>query len=145
LQRWQRKVIDGRCGPRTAPANKLSEEVRNLIIKTSVKSEFASLSPHQIVPKLADRGIYLGSEATFYRVLNAESLSAHRGRAKPRSVERPKSYEAEPDLQLGYNLYSELRSRRILLFICISGSLFQEDRRLEHTPPTRIRTVRDLA
>jgi len=31
-------------------------------------SEFGDFNPHQIVPKLADQGIYLGSEATMYRL-----------------------------------------------------------------------------
>jgi len=94
IQRWQELAVDGRCGPHTVPANKLSLAERNSIIKTAISSEFVSSSPHQIVPKLADRGIYMGSEATFYRVLKAESLTAHRGHTKPRIVERPKSYEA---------------------------------------------------
>jgi transposase InsO family protein len=38
---------------------------------------------------LADQGQYLGSESTFYRVLKAENLMAHRGRAKA-PVPRPK-------------------------------------------------------
>ncbi len=28
-------------------------------------------------PRLADKGVYLGSESTFYRVLNSERLMAH--------------------------------------------------------------------
>ena len=94
VQRWQDGAVDGRCGPHTPPANKLSIAERDLIIKAAVSSEFVSLSPHQIVPKLADRGVYLGSEATFYRVLRAESLVTHRGYSKPRIVKRPKAYEA---------------------------------------------------
>lgn len=94
VQRWQENAVDGRCGPHTEPANKLSLAERKLIIKTAVSAEFVSSSPHQIVPKLADRGIYLGSEATFYRVLKAECLAAHRGHSKPRIVERPKAYDA---------------------------------------------------
>ena len=64
------------------------------IIKTSITQEFVSLSPHQIVPKLADRGIFLASESTFYRVLKSEKMSVHRGHSKPRIVARPRSYEA---------------------------------------------------
>lgn len=94
IQRWQASATDGRCGPLTEPANKLSIAERDLIIKTSISSEFVNLSPHQIVPKLADAGIYMGSEATFYRVLKAESLTAHRGHTKPRIVERPIAHEA---------------------------------------------------
>ena len=94
LQRWRRNSSDRRCGPTTEPANKLTPEERDLIIKTSISPEFVNLSPHQIVPKLADTGKYIASESTFYRVLKAESLNAHRGHSKPKSVERPKAYEA---------------------------------------------------
>ena len=94
LQRWKLNSTDQRHGPLTTPANKLEESERALIIKTSVSAAYVNLSPHQIVPKLADEGIYIASESTFYRVLKAESLNAHRGLSKPRLVERPKAYEA---------------------------------------------------
>jgi transposase InsO family protein len=44
---------------------------------------FESLPPSQIVPRLADQGRYLASEASFYRILRAEEQQHHRGRAKP--------------------------------------------------------------
>jgi hypothetical protein len=34
-------------------------------------AEFADLPPSQIVPLLADQGIYLVSESTIYRILKA--------------------------------------------------------------------------
>lgn len=94
VQRWQLRVADQRRGPVTAPANKLTDSERALIIKTSISAKYMNLSPHQIVPKLADDGIYIASESTFYRVLKAESLSQHRGHTKPRSVAKPMAYVA---------------------------------------------------
>lgn len=94
LQRWQKNITDGRHGPLTMPANKLSNVERDLVIKTSVSPEFVNLSPHQIVPKLADSGIFIASESTFYRILKSESLSAHRGHSKSRVVAKPMAYEA---------------------------------------------------
>lgn len=51
------------------------------------------MPPSQIVPRLADRGQYLASESTFYRVLRAEHQLTHRRaerpahpRAKPRAL-----------------------------------------------------------
>ena len=41
--------------------------------------EFAALSPGQIVPVLADRGLINGSERSFYRVLHAHSQVQRRG------------------------------------------------------------------
>ena len=44
--------------------------------------EFADLPPSQIVPALADRGIYIASESTFYRILRKENMQHHRGNSK---------------------------------------------------------------
>lgn len=94
LQRWDKKALDGRSEKREVPSNKLNSEERALVVKTSVQAEFVNLSPHQIVPRLADQGIYIASESTFYRILKAENLNAHRGLSKPRTVSKPKAYEA---------------------------------------------------
>ncbi len=40
--------------------------------------EFRDVSPHQIVPALADQGRYLASESTFYRILREKELMEHR-------------------------------------------------------------------
>jgi putative transposase len=48
-------------------------------------TEYADLPPSQIVPSLADKGIYIASESTFYRVLRNENMQKHRGRSKPPS------------------------------------------------------------
>lgn len=89
LQRWQLTAEDGRHGPHSAPANKLSEVERQVLVAVANSAEFRDVSPKQIVPSLADQGRYLGSESTLYRVLKAENLMAHRGRAKA-PVPRPK-------------------------------------------------------
>lgn len=52
--------------------------------------EFASKTPCEVVPILADRGIYLGSESTFYNVLRDAKQLAHRGREQA-PVKRPVS------------------------------------------------------
>jgi transposase InsO family protein len=41
------------------------------------------MSPNQIVPKLADNGIYLASESTFYRILKEQKMVNHRLDSKP--------------------------------------------------------------
>lgn len=86
-QRWLAQGSDGgidrRRGPKTKPHNKLREEERRKIIKYAVSGEFCDLTPHQIVPTLAERGIYVGSESSFYRVLRQERKNAKRGRKKP--------------------------------------------------------------
>jgi len=83
LQRWQRQetVEDGSRGPRTAPRNTLSQRERDQLVAMAARPEFCDASPHQIVPRLADRGEYLASESSLYRGLKAEYLLAPRGRA----------------------------------------------------------------
>ena len=85
VQRWRtrRGGEDGRCGPKRPPANRLSDAERTRILQAANSPEFRDLSPRQIVPVLAERGIYVGSESTFYRVLAQEQLSSHRERSRP--------------------------------------------------------------
>lgn len=71
------------------PANKLSEEERNEILRVANSPQFADKPPSQIVPELADQGTYLASESSFYRILRAEKQLAHRGRAKAPSHSKP--------------------------------------------------------
>ncbi len=86
---------DGRQdAERPAPANRLSEEERETILATVNKSEYASMPPAEIVPDLADKGIYIGSESTIYRVLRAAGMQNHRGRADSPNRHRPTTYSA---------------------------------------------------
>ena len=50
------------------PANRLSPTEQAEILTVANQVEFAHLSPHQIVPALADQGRYLASESTFYPI-----------------------------------------------------------------------------
>lgn len=81
--------------PRPEPANKLSEVERKAVLDACNAKEFAGLPPSQIVPRLADQERYLASESSLYRILRAEGLQHHRGRARP-PVRRkpPTSYKA---------------------------------------------------
>ena len=65
------------------PPNKLDDAERKRILEVTCSPEFASLPPSQIVPILADRGEYIGSESTFYRVLHEHKLQHHRQLSKP--------------------------------------------------------------
>lgn len=93
LQRWKRGGIgdDQRAGPKTTPRNKLSSVERQKVKSVLTSPEYRDLSPWQIVPKLADRGIYLASESTMYRVLHAEDMQKHREVSRaPQKRHRPK-------------------------------------------------------
>jgi transposase InsO family protein len=100
VQRWTR---EGGCSEdrrpsaeRPTPPNALSAAERGEVLAVCNHPEHASLPPSQIVPRLADRGIYLASESTFYRVLRDDDAQHHRGRAKaPRAPTPPPSHTAD--------------------------------------------------
>lgn len=102
IQRWAERPgeEDRRHGPTTRPSNKLSAEESAMVLTVATSKEFADKSPHQIVPTLADRNEYVGSESTFYRILKANKMSAHRGSTAPRNLVRPRAYETDRPGQL---------------------------------------------
>lgn len=76
------------------PANKIPSEIRKEILAICNRPEYASMAPCEIVPALADEGIYIASESTFYRVLREEKMLNHRGRSKAPKKNRPSTYPA---------------------------------------------------
>ncbi|MGF7049235.1 transposase [Paenibacillus sp. DS2015] len=83
LQRWRsdRSPLEDQRphAIKRAPSHKLSEPKVQQIVEVINQAEFKSLPPSQIVPRLADQGIYLGSESTFYRVMHKHGQQQHRG------------------------------------------------------------------
>lgn len=73
---------------RPEPANKLTKEEKQEILDVVHSEEYADLPPSQIVPRLADEGIYIASESSYYRVLREANEMKHRGLSKP-PVKRP--------------------------------------------------------
>lgn len=99
VQRWQRKeAAEGDQRPSgkrryARPTNKLREEERQAVMATLNSEAFKDLPPSQIVPRLADSGVYVASESTMYRLLRQEGQLAHRRseraaqkRSKPRAL-----------------------------------------------------------
>ncbi len=101
-QRWcKANKPDGRLEPTHSPKHKLTEQERQRIIDVANQAEFANLPPSQIVPKLADQGVYIASESSFYRVLKAEHQVKHRERSKPaRKVNKPRALIATSPNQI---------------------------------------------
>jgi len=48
------------------------------VVAVLTSSRYAGLSPKQLVPQLADEGLYLASESTMYR-LHTDSVCARSG------------------------------------------------------------------
>lgn len=86
LQRWRQRGSqseDQRRHRTWAPNNKLTQGERQQLLAVANCSEFSHLSPCQIVPILAQRGEYIASESTFYRVLRSNHQLAHRLASRP--------------------------------------------------------------
>jgi len=100
LQRWQ--AGDGLSqGDRRAeivrarPSHALTEAERARIIEVVNQPRFAETPPARIVAILADQGVYIASEASFYRVLRAAGQMHRRGRARsPRPTRPPTTHIA---------------------------------------------------
>jgi transposase InsO family protein len=84
VQRWKLDPDgeDRREGPHTRPPHALSEKEQQEVLAAIHRPEHHDASPKTIVARLADRGEYLASESTMYRLLRAAGELVHRGRAK---------------------------------------------------------------
>ena len=102
VQRWRAQPDgdDKRNGPLSKVAHQLSAEERQAVLAAANAPEFRDKSPRQIVPTLADRGEYIASESTFYRVLHAEGLMRHREPVRPRTHSKPKEHVASAPNQV---------------------------------------------
>lgn len=97
LQRWRQSgevSEDGRRARDVTPANKLSEQERQAVLTVANSAEFAALAPSQIVPILAERGQYLASESTFYRILREAKQLKHRQASRVATCHKPKALKA---------------------------------------------------
>jgi transposase InsO family protein len=102
VRTYQRWMQGGRASQdrrpqakRPAPANKLTPQERDQILTICNQTAYQSIPPSQIVPALADGGVYVASESSFYRVLRDAEQLQHRGKARaPRTVTKPTGYQA---------------------------------------------------
>ena len=103
IQRWRKLLKDKQpltdqrkvAAELRDPPNKLSKQEQERILEISNTTEYRSLPPSQIVPRLADTGIFIASESSFYRVLRKEGQINRRGTSeRPKNVSKPTSYLA---------------------------------------------------
>ena len=100
LKRW--RGADGRVDedqrPEATPVeqpHKLTQAEELAILSACNQPQHRSSPPSQIVPSLADKGVYLASESSFYRILKKHQQQNYRGRMKPpRKVPEPTSFTA---------------------------------------------------
>jgi putative transposase len=90
IERWRSRPgsDDSRVGPHRRAANALSptEQARVLAVMTSPK--YAGMSPKQLVPQLADQGLYLASESTMYRLQRRHGMRRANRQTERRYVTR---------------------------------------------------------
>ena len=96
IQRWRKHgpKEDKRKGPQTTPAHALTSWEKERVINIAVSKEMRDLSPKQIVPKLADLGMYIASESSFYRLLRKRNMQKHRESSQPAVHHKPKEHVA---------------------------------------------------
>ncbi len=84
FERWRKgNIKDRRKGAPKLVARKLSAEERESIIDISCSDEYKDENPYKIVASLLNKGSYIASESSFYRVLREEGLVKHRGNTRP--------------------------------------------------------------
>ena len=97
LERWKKPggAADKRKNANgISQANQLTEEERKMILTIANSEKYRDLPPSKIVPLLADEGLYIASESSFYRVLRNEKQLTHRQRSKPAKHNKPTSFTA---------------------------------------------------
>jgi transposase InsO family protein len=80
VERWRAdpEIGDRRCGPQHRPSNALAPVEEAQVVTVLTSSRYAGLSPKQLVPQLADEGLYLASESTMYRLQRRLGLRTKR-------------------------------------------------------------------
>lgn len=95
LQRWKQasNLQDKRTVRKHMPSNALCEFEQAQILAVVNLPEYRDLPPSQIVPKLADKGVYLASESTMYRLLRLHKQNKRRNGVKAQAP-KPKALTA---------------------------------------------------
>lgn len=95
FQRWRDGgEQDGRKTASRRVVRKLSEEERDRIAAVCCEPAYADVSPYVFYADLLDKGIYLASVSTMYRILRDRNLLHHRGESRP-----PHHHAKPPELQ----------------------------------------------
>ena len=95
IERWLRHGLeDGRKGAPKTVVRKLSDDERDEIVTLACSKLYRNLTPHEIVPLLAEKGTYIASESTFYRVLRERGLVKQRQTLRREAPQEPAELKA---------------------------------------------------
>lgn len=89
FKKWKDDLTDKRNGPLTVPENKLSQEEKENIITIATSDDYKDDTPWIIVAKLADKGKYIASESSFYKILKERKMLKYRGKSNPANRYKP--------------------------------------------------------
>ena len=85
-------------GPRPRPRRALSEEERQAVLDVCHSEEFVNKAPRTIQAVLMDRGIYLCSSRTMYRILDAaQEVKERRNQARHPAYAKPELCATAPN------------------------------------------------
>jgi len=83
IERWQKDgVEDRRRGSSRKVPRKLTEEENERIYNILCSGEYKDMNAHEVFNSLLDKGIYLASDRTFYRILKRNNALAHRSESR---------------------------------------------------------------
>jgi transposase InsO family protein len=95
--RWKQGMglPDGRKGAPKQIPRRLSEAERDEIVRVACSKEYCDQNPYEIIASHLEKGSYLASPSTFYRVLRTRNMVHHRSEAHARhSSSRPPELRA---------------------------------------------------
>ena len=90
IQRWRANpgADDRRSGPRHRAHNAFTPAQEARVVKVLTDVRHAGVSPKQLVPRLADEGLFVASESTMYRVQRRHGLRRTKRPVASRDVAR---------------------------------------------------------
>jgi len=83
IQRWNKYgPVDRRKGAEKKVPRAFTATERVNIYRTACSPEYKDMNPHEVYNSLLDKGIYLASESTFYRILRERKAIEHRSECR---------------------------------------------------------------
>ncbi len=96
--RWRQPAREKRSIPQRRPPFALSEQERQTVLQHLDSAEFVDMAPHEVYASLLDRGTYLCSIRTMYRILAEEGqVKERRNQLRRPKYRRPELLATRPN------------------------------------------------
>lgn len=120
---YRRRKPKGPPAPRPRPKRALSEEERQEVLEICHSEEFIDRAPATIQATLMDRGVYVCSTRTFYRILTeAGEVKERRDQARHPAYVKPELCAMAPNQVWTWDitdLKGPTKGRRYKLYVCL--------------------------